>query len=89
MNIETPLSILAGISAKEFYQVYWQKKPLLIRGGAKDIELPISADELAGLAMEEDVESRIVLEHGEHPWQLLQGPFNEFKAVEQTKNRPV
>lgn len=83
MNIETPLSILAGISAKEFYQVYWQKKPLLIRGGAKDIELPISADELAGLAMEEDVESRIVLEHGEHPWQLLQGPFNEdtFSAL--------
>ncbi|WP_425642877.1 JmjC domain-containing protein [Marinomonas gallaica] len=77
MNIDTPLSILAGISAKTFYQDYWQKKPLLIRGGAKDIELPISADELAGLAMEEEVESRIVIEHGETPWQLLQGPFEE------------
>ncbi|WP_067214968.1 cupin domain-containing protein [Marinomonas gallaica] len=77
MNIDTPLSILAGISAKTFYQDYWQKKPLLIRGGAKDVELPISADELAGLAMEEEVESRIVIEHGETPWQLLQGPFEE------------
>ncbi|MCO4785665.1 cupin domain-containing protein [Marinomonas atlantica] len=77
MNIDTPISILAGISAKTFYQDFWQKRPLLIRGGAKDLELPISADELAGLAMEEEVESRIVIEHGETPWQLLQGPFEE------------
>ncbi|MBM6549554.1 cupin domain-containing protein [Marinomonas ostreistagni] len=77
MNIDTPLSILAGISAKTFYQEYWQKKPLLIRGGAKDIELPISADELAGLAMEEEVESRLVIEQGDTPWQLQQGPFTE------------
>lgn len=82
MNIDTPLSILAGISAKEFYQDYWQKKPLLIRGGAKDIELPISADELAGLAMEEDVESRLVIEHGDTPWQLRQGPFTEDTFAE-------
>lgn len=77
MNIDTPLTILAGMSAKTFYQEYWQKKPLLIRGGAKDIDLPIAADELAGLAMEDEVESRIVIEQGETPWQLLQGPFNE------------
>ncbi len=77
MNIDTPLSILGGMSAKTFYQEYWQKKPLLIRGGASDIELPITADELAGLAMEEEVESRIVIEQGSTPWELLQGPFSE------------
>ncbi|RDL43061.1 cupin domain-containing protein [Marinomonas piezotolerans] len=77
MNIDTPISILAGMSLRTFITEYWQKKPLLIRGGAKDIDLPITADELAGLAMEEEVESRIVMEHGDTPWQLLQGPFSE------------
>src|SRR5690606_33470403 len=40
-------------------------------------ESPLSADELAGLSLEEEVESRIVLEHGATPWELRRGPFTE------------
>jgi 50S ribosomal protein L16 3-hydroxylase len=36
----------------------------------------LSADELAGLACEPDVESRLVLEHGAHPWEVRHGPFD-------------
>jgi ribosomal protein L16 Arg81 hydroxylase len=56
---------------------YWQKKPLLIRQAFPDFESPIDADELAGLALEEEVESRLVIEHGERPWELRRGPFAE------------
>ncbi|MFJ2982164.1 MULTISPECIES: JmjC domain-containing protein [unclassified Pseudomonas] len=77
MNPDTPLQLLGGISAREFMRDYWQKKPLLVRQAFPDFESPIDPDELAGLALEEEVESRIVLEHGAHPWELRRGPFNE------------
>ena len=66
-----------GMSADEFLRDYWQKKPLLIRQAFPDFDSPLSADELAGLSLEEEVESRIVLEHGATPWELRRGPFNE------------
>lgn len=74
----SPLTLLGGISKAQFLSEYWQKKPLLIRGALSDFNAPISADELAGLACEEEVESRIVIEKdGRHPWELRCGPFTE------------
>ncbi|WP_285276492.1 cupin domain-containing protein [Halopseudomonas bauzanensis] len=66
-----------GMPADEFLRDYWQKKPLLIRQAFADFESPLSADELAGLSLEEEVESRIVLEQGATPWELRHGPFTE------------
>jgi len=77
MNPDTPLQLLGGLTAREFLRDYWQKKPLLVRQAVPDFESPISPDELAGLALEEEVESRLVIEHGERPWELQRGPFNE------------
>ncbi|MEN0107271.1 MAG: cupin domain-containing protein [Pseudomonas sp.] len=77
MNPDIPLQMLGGITARDFLRDYWQKKPLLVRQAISDFESPISADELAGLALEEEVESRLVLEHGERPWELRRGPFEE------------
>jgi 50S ribosomal protein L16 3-hydroxylase len=71
----------------EFLLQYWQKKPLLIKQAFPDIINPVSADELAGLACDDDVESRIVLEKdGAHPWELRSGPFTEsdFAQLPQT-----
>ncbi|MFI7858910.1 MULTISPECIES: ribosomal protein uL16 3-hydroxylase [Pseudomonas] len=82
MNPDTPLQLLGGISAREFMRDYWQKKPLLVRQAFPDFESPIDPDELAGLALEEEVESRIVLEHGAHPWELRRGPFTEDTFAE-------
>lgn len=59
--------ILGSLSPEAFLQSYWQKKPLLIRQAIPDFQSPLSADELAGLALEEEVESRIVLEQGKIP----------------------
>jgi len=75
MSVQPPLG---GLSAAEFLRDYWQKQPLLIRQAFPAFRSPISPDELAGLACEEEVESRLVLEkHGEKPWEVRHGPFAE------------
>lgn len=61
-----------------FLSDYWQRKPLLIRNAFPNFQSPISADELAGLALEEDIESRLII-GGKEPfdWSLKNGPFEE------------
>ncbi|SFC04928.1 50S ribosomal protein L16 3-hydroxylase [Marinospirillum celere] len=72
------LSILGSISPETFLREYWQKKPLLIRQALPGFQPPLEINELAGLACEEQVESRVVMETGpEGPWQLFNGPFEE------------
>ena len=82
MNPDTPLQLLGGITAREFMRDYWQKKPLLVRQAIPGFESPISPDELAGLALEEEIESRLVIEHGERPWEMRRGPFAEDAFAE-------
>lgn len=75
---QMPTALLGGLSAARFLRDYWQKKPLLIRGAIPDFTNPFSPEELAGLACEEGVESRLVLERdGPTPWHLRHGPFTE------------
>lgn len=72
------MSVLGDMSIETFLRDYWQKRPLLIRQAIPDITSPVSADELAGLACEDGVEARIVVESDQgRPWQLRHGPFNE------------
>lgn len=68
---------LGELSLDDFMQQYWQKKPLLIKQGFKQFQDPLSADELAGLALEDDVESRLV-QCTDGNWQLETGPFEDF-----------
>ncbi|WP_298188953.1 cupin domain-containing protein [uncultured Pseudomonas sp.] len=82
MNPDIPLQLLGGLTAREFMRDYWQKKPLLVRQAVPGFESPISPDELAGLALEEEIESRLVIEHGERPWELRRGPFAEDAFAE-------
>ncbi len=71
-------SPLGAISVEQFLADYWQKRPLVIRGGLADFACPLSPEELGGLAMEEVVESRLILEKdGATPWELKNGPFKE------------
>jgi len=38
-----------NLDIAHFLEHYWQKRPLLIKGGFKDFQDPISPDELAGV----------------------------------------
>ncbi len=72
------MDMLGGLTPSEFLRDYWQKKPLVIRQAFPGFQCPVSPDELAGLACEEGVESRIVIENENgKPWQLHNGPFSE------------
>jgi len=76
MNIE---SLHWGeLSPETFLAEYWQKKPLLIKQAFKNFQDTIPADELAGLAMEGEIESRIVSNDGNNNWQVDHGPFEDF-----------
>ncbi len=82
------MSLFGNISVETFLNEYWQKKPLLIRNAIPSFESPVEANEIAGLALEEDIESRIILEEGPNSkWELECGPFTEerFDALPETK----
>lgn len=66
------------LTPEEFLAQYWQKKPLLIKQAFKGFEDTITADELAGLAMETEIESRIVSVNNHGDWQVDHGPFEDF-----------
>jgi 50S ribosomal protein L16 3-hydroxylase len=81
------MQLLGGLSREEFLKQYWQKKPLLIRQAFPGYQTPISAEEFAGLACEEGVESRLILEKGgDVPWQVRHGPFieSDFTSLPET-----
>lgn len=65
------------ISLNTFLQDHWQQKPLLIRNGLPNFSSPISPEELAGLSLESEIESRIVIQHGDQDYELRNGPFAE------------
>ena len=68
--------VLGELSPAQFLAEYWQKQPLLVRGAWPGFQDPLTPEELAGLACEEGVESRLVLEQGgEKPWEVRHGPF--------------
>lgn len=67
----------------DFLQRYWQKRPVIIKRGFKNFIDPLSPDELAGLAMENEVDSRLV-SHEEGRWQVGHGPFESFDHLGET-----
>jgi len=71
------------LTPEQFLKEYWQKKPLLIKGAFKDFTDPIDANELAGLAMESEIESRIIANKN-NQWQVEQGPFESFDKFGET-----
>lgn len=81
LPIKAPWALLGGISPKRFMKEYWQKKPLLVRGAIPAFALsgqtlasPLSMDDLANLASQKNVESRLIQSK---PWSLGHGPFKK------------
>jgi len=61
----------------DFLQQHWQRRPCLLRQAFPDFQDPISPDELAGLAMEPVIDSRVVARR-DSLWTVEQGPFSDF-----------
>lgn len=58
-----------------FLARHWQREPLYLPGAVPDFIPPVSAAELAGLALEADIESRLVA-GAQRDWTVTQGPFS-------------
>lgn len=74
-----PLSIQwQNITQDTFLNEYWQKKPVVLKNALPDLSALTDANELAGLAMEEFIDARIVERTGDDQWKLTHGPFADF-----------
>jgi 50S ribosomal protein L16 3-hydroxylase len=69
-----PRALLGGATAKRFLSRYWQKRPLFIPQALPGFRSFLSWNDLARLALRDDVESRLVLREGRR-WTLAHGPF--------------
>jgi 50S ribosomal protein L16 3-hydroxylase len=67
---------LRHFDSEAFLRDVWQQRPLLIRNPWPEWSNPLDPDELAGLACENDVESRLVT-LSDTSWDLEQGPLGE------------
>lgn len=80
MFVPSSLVWPAGVGLEEFLASYWQRKPLVMPGALPGFVSPLEANELAGLACEDGVESRLVSRR-DGQWWLKNGPFAESDLV--------
>jgi len=77
------LSWPEGLDVERFLQEYWQQRPVLLPQALPGFVSPLTPDELGGLALDQDIHSRLILrQRGENAdcadqWHLRQGPFSE------------
>lgn len=72
-----PQLIFREISSQHFLADYWQRRPVVLRQAVSPEYLQLSPDELAGLACEPDIESRLICQKGDTEWSMRHGPFDE------------
>jgi 50S ribosomal protein L16 3-hydroxylase len=76
-----------GLDIDWFLREIWQKKPLLIRDAFRDWKNPLTPDELAGLACEDGIESRLITySQKTDDWKLEHGPFPEARFAKVPKS---
>ena len=74
---ETILARLGDLPVETFLRDYWQRKSGFFPAALPGFVSPLAPEDLAGLALEEDIESRLVVHSPSAPWQLEHGPFTE------------
>ncbi|MCC5855031.1 MAG: cupin domain-containing protein [Idiomarina sp.] len=74
---------LTNFDAKAFIEDTWQQRPAVFRQVFPKFVDPISPDELAGIAMEDGVDSRIV-SCNRGRWQVQHGPFQSFEHLNES-----
>ena len=73
-------AFLGGISFETFFKEFWQKKPLFVKNAFPKFKDPLEPDELAGLACEAEIPSRLIIatqDNNSSYYDLKTGPFNE------------
>lgn len=68
------------VSQQQFISEYWQKKPIVLKNALANFIDPVTADEIAGLAMEPFIDSRLVTNNNDN-WQVTHGPIEDFEHL--------
>ena len=71
---------LSEFTLDDFLANYWQQKPVLIRQGFPAFSDLISPNELAGLACESQIDSRLIYRQS-GKWQAENGPFESYEHL--------
>lgn len=71
------MKIPSHFDPASFLSDYWQKKPLVIRNALSPALFPLTPEELAGLACEEGIESRLIRGELADGFELQHGPFTD------------
>ena len=85
MDINTPLTLLGGLTASQFMRKHWHKKPLLVRQAIPGFKAPISRARLLAMAGEDGVESRLIQQLEGDNWKLSHGPLSRRSLPALTK----
>ncbi|BDB68747.1 JmjC domain-containing protein [Comamonas thiooxydans] len=85
MDINTPLTLLGGLTASQFMRKHWHKKPLLVRQAIPDFKAPIPRARLLAMAGEDGVESRLIQQLEGDNWKLSHGPLSRRSLPALTK----
>ena len=78
--------LLGGLTPQQFMRRHWHKKPLLVRRALAPAQAPVSRSELFSLAMQQDVESRLV-RRTRGRWHMDAGPFDQGSLPSVTQAR--
>lgn len=71
------LQLPEALTTDDFLRTFWQQVPLLMPGALIDYRCPLRPEELAGLALEDAIESRLIVEEPLGCWALRTGPFTD------------
>lgn len=73
------LAVLGGITAEQFLNEYWQKKPLLVRNAMPEIIGLLEPEDVQELALEEDVTARLIRQKNKNPneWHVKSSPLTK------------
>lgn len=75
------MSLNLPFSQQEFLQTYWQRKPVYIAGGCPNPESLLDKETLVELALETNVEARMVHCSKNAPWELTTSPLSAEELV--------
>ncbi|MEB6478626.1 cupin domain-containing protein [Acinetobacter vivianii] len=73
------LAVLGGITAEQFLNEYWQKKPLLVRNAMPEIIGLLEPADVQELALEEHVTARLIRQKNKNPneWHVKSAPLTK------------
>jgi 50S ribosomal protein L16 3-hydroxylase len=87
ISVDAAQELLGGLSAQQFMKRHWQKKPLLVRQAIPGFKPLLTRPQLFALSMQEDVESRLIVQTQYNPAAPAKAAGSSVAAARSAKRR--